>query len=104
MQTDDPFEHSIYIVRAGPIQIARGDAIFLSASGSKILWAILLGFLGPRIWVYVGKSRRTQVLKVDRPRDFCLMSDIYDYPVLICQELANWDRAINESWLEVARP
>ncbi len=32
--------------------------------------------------MYTGKSRRTQILKVDRPREFGPTSEIHDYPVL----------------------
>ncbi len=81
-QTDSPFEHSIYTVQADSIQIARARCDILDESGTQILWALLLGFLpGLKIRVYAGKSKRTEILRINRPREFGPLAEMYDYPI-----------------------
>ena len=83
MQTDSPFEHSIFTVQATSIQIARARCDILDESGTQILWAILIGFLaGVKIRVYVGKSGRIEILRINRPREFAPIAEMYDYPIL----------------------
>jgi hypothetical protein len=83
MQADTPFEHTIYIVQSGGLQILRGRCEILDSWGNEILWATLLGFPGsPKIRVYAGRSRRNEALKINRPRTYGPMSENHDYAVL----------------------
>jgi hypothetical protein len=83
MQLYNPFDHSIFTVQADSIQITRARCDILDESGTEIFWAILIGFLaGVKIRVYAGESRRTEILRIDRPKEFGPMAERYDYPVI----------------------
>ncbi len=101
MKTGTPFENTIFTVQADSFQIASGKCDILDMSGSQILWATLLSFpYFPKIRVYEAKSRRTEILKVNRPREFGPMLEMYDYPVLdsISKSRIGTVRLTNDGW------
>jgi hypothetical protein len=101
MHAVSPFEHSIYIVQSGGLQMLRGRCEILDTWGNEILWATLLAFPGsPKIRVYAGRSEKNEVMKVNRPRTYGPMSENHDYAVL--DSITNFRigavRLTNDGW------
>jgi hypothetical protein len=101
MPTRSQFENSILTIQAGGIQVVRGRCDILDEAETRVLWAILLGCLGPRIRVFASNPRRIELLRVTRPKEFGPMSEIHDYPVFDLVESLRIGtvRLTNDGWI-----
>jgi hypothetical protein len=101
MQWDTLFNQPIFTLQIRFWQMALGSCEILDASGAKILYAALLGFVGPKIRVYAYKPKRAEILEVKGPRESAPASEISDYPVLdsVNDVRIGTVRLTNDGWL-----